>query len=72
MHSIILCIHRTRHGIREETAIAYNNITVLLHEFLQKHSAKRLTKKCKLFVVYLKDYGSMKKKFFFLFTSAQL
>lgn len=43
MHNI-LRIYCTRHGIREETAIAYNNITVLLHEFLQKHSAKRLTK----------------------------
>lgn len=54
MHNIIR-IHRTHHGIREDIATAYKDITVLLHEFLQKHSAKRLTKKCKLFVVYLKD-----------------
>lgn len=71
MHNIIR-IHRTRHAIREETAIAYNNITVLLHEFLQKRSAKHLAKKCKLYMMHLKDYGSIKKINFFLFISAQL
>jgi len=53
-------IRRTRHGMSEKTTIAYNNtITVLLHEFLREHSAKRLTLKCEPSTVYLKNYGSM-------------